>query len=55
MKKRERKEKEYVGYRGNTGNRGNYNEIIKNYQLEMKIVHKVPKSYYSEEGGVKKI
>jgi hypothetical protein len=35
--------------------RGNVKEVLRNYDLEMKIVHKVPKSYYSSEGTLKTI
>jgi hypothetical protein len=49
MKKRTRK-KEVK----NIEHRGNNEELTRNFELRMKIVRKVPKSYYSEEGGVLK-
>lgn len=47
MKKKDKKEIRIAEHRGNV------REVLKNYQLEMKIVRKIPKSYYSSEGGVK--
>lgn len=35
--------------------RGNYEEILKNYEEEMKMVDKNPKAFYSPDGGVRKI
>lgn len=29
-------------------------EVVRNYQLEMQIVHKIPETYYSDAGGMKK-
>jgi hypothetical protein len=33
--------------------RGNVKEVLRNYDLEMKLVHKVPRSFYSSEGTLK--
>jgi hypothetical protein len=35
--------------------RGEVREILNNYDLEMKVVRKVPKTYYSNEGTIKSI
>lgn len=35
--------------------RGEVKEIMINYDLEMKVVRKVPKTYYSNEGTIKSI
>jgi hypothetical protein len=29
-------------------------EVVRNYQLEMQIVQSIPKTYYSDAGGMKK-
>lgn len=39
----------------NAEHRGNDFDLKKNFQDRMKIIRKVPKAYYSEEGGVKSL
>lgn len=34
---------------------GDVKEVIKNYDLELRLIRKVPKTYYSKEGAVKTI
>lgn len=34
--------------------RGNYEEVLKNYEEEMKMIGKNPKAFYSPDGGVRK-
>jgi hypothetical protein len=48
MKKREKKDTPKPDYRGYA------NDILKNYQEEVNLVRKIPKSVYSREGGVRK-
>lgn len=48
MKKREKKNTQQPDYRGYA------NDILKNYQGEVNLVRKIPKSVYSREGGIKK-
>lgn len=35
--------------------RGEVKEVFTNFSLEMKVVRKVPKTYYSNEGTIKSI
>lgn len=49
MKRKDKKE-QYIQHRGESGD---VKEVIKNYDLEMRIVRKVPKTYYSSEGALK--
>ena len=34
--------------------RGNYEEVLKNYEEELKMVDKNPRAFYSRDGGVRK-
>lgn len=47
MKKRERREKREIEHRGYD------HEVSRNFEMEMNVVRKVPKSYYSRQGGMK--
>lgn len=48
MKKKESKEKHFMEHHGFA------QEVTKNFRLEMKVVRKAPKAFYSPKGGVKK-
>lgn len=48
MKQRKKKEIKY------SEPRRDVQEVVRNYQLEMQIVHKIPQTYYSEAGGMMK-
>lgn len=50
MKKRkERKDKENIEHRGNN------NELLRQFQLELDVVHHAPKSYYTKDGEMKHV
>lgn len=49
MKKREKKNTQNPGFRGYAND-----EILKNYEGEVNLVKRIPKSVYSREGGIKK-
>lgn len=46
MRKRERKNKQNIEHRGNT------RDLVRTYQLEMDVVHKIPPTYYRSDGEV---
>lgn len=49
MKTKERKA------RMNIEHRGNNKELLKQFELQMNVVHRVPKSYYTSEGEMKHV
>lgn len=39
----------------NMEHRGNNKELLKQFELQMKVVHSVPESYYTTEGEIKHV